>query len=63
MSDTPSESGPGRITDLKHCSRCKEHKPREAFAKSPLTRDGLQSWCRQCHKDHRAAKIAAKAVA
>jgi hypothetical protein len=63
MSDTQSESGPGRITDIKRCSRCKEHKAREAFANSPVTRDGKQNWCRQCHKDHRLAKIAERATA
>lgn len=51
------------ITDIKHCSKCKEHKPRDAFANSPVTKDGKQSWCRQCHKAHRLAKKAAVEVA
>lgn len=44
------------ITDFKHCSKCKTHKHRGEFAKNWQTRDGLNSWCKQCHKGHRLAK-------
>jgi hypothetical protein len=51
------------ITDIKHCCKCKCHKPRSDFAESTVARDGKQPWCRQCMKAYRAAKKAAKEVA
>jgi hypothetical protein len=45
-----------RITDFKHCSKCRSHKHRDEFAKNWQTKDGLNSWCRQCHKAHRIAR-------
>jgi len=32
----------------KCCSRCKQRKPRAAFAKNKSMRDGLQAYCREC---------------
>ncbi|WP_434100128.1 endonuclease VII domain-containing protein [Streptomyces olivaceus] len=31
----------------KRCSRCKQHKPRAAFARNKAMRDGLQAYCRE----------------
>lgn len=44
------------ITDIKHCCKCKCHKPRTDFSESTVTRDGKQPWCKQCMKAYRAAK-------
>ncbi|WP_437105330.1 endonuclease VII domain-containing protein [Streptomyces sp. enrichment culture] len=33
---------------VKRCSRCKQSKPRAAFASNKSTRDGLQAYCREC---------------
>jgi hypothetical protein len=35
--------------ETKHCHKCGEDKPREEFNKSSSRKDGLQSWCRDCH--------------
>ncbi|MFH8978929.1 endonuclease VII domain-containing protein [Streptomyces sp. NPDC017890] len=44
----------------KRCSRCKEHKPRAAFARNKAMRDGLQAYCRECaatyHQERQVAK-------
>ncbi|MEW2254386.1 endonuclease VII domain-containing protein [Streptomyces sp. NPDC047869] len=32
----------------KRCSRCKQHKPRAAFAQNKAMRDGLLAYCREC---------------
>lgn len=46
--------------DAKRCSRCKQHKPRAAFAKNKSMRDGLQAYCRECaaayHQQRQVAK-------
>lgn len=46
--------------NAKRCSRCKEHKPRAAFAKNKSMRDGLQAYCRECaaayHQQRQLAK-------
>ncbi|MHC5905937.1 endonuclease VII domain-containing protein [Streptomyces sp. S6] len=34
--------------EVKRCSRCKEYKPRAAFANNRAMRDGLQANCREC---------------
>lgn len=36
---------------MKQCSRCKEHKPLEAFGKRKASKDGLQPKCRECMAD------------
>ncbi|MFE2065661.1 endonuclease VII domain-containing protein [Streptomyces sp. NPDC059467] len=45
---------------VKRCSRCKEHKPRAAFAKNRSMCDGLQVNCRECaatyHRERQLAK-------
>lgn len=52
--------------DEKTCTHCKEVKPVEAFSKRKSSRDGLQSWCKEClnarvkrwgqaNPDHKAA--------
>jgi len=37
--------------DMKHCPRCKQDKPREAFNRNSSKGDGLQAICRQCQSD------------
>lgn len=34
----------------KTCKRCREEKPRSEFSKQKLTKDGLQSWCKECSR-------------
>lgn len=51
-----STNAPMLITDIKHCSRCKCHKPRTDFSDSAVAKDGKQPWCKQCTKLHREAK-------
>lgn len=34
--------------DASRCSRCKQNKPRAAFAKNTSMRDGLRACCREC---------------
>lgn len=45
---------------VRRCSRCKEQKPRAAFAKNKSMRDGLQAYCRECaaayHQQRQVAK-------
>lgn len=38
----------------KFCSRCKQHKPLEAFGKRKATKDGLCCWCRDCDNQYKA---------
>lgn len=38
----------------KLCSKCKLDKPAQDFNKSKRASTGLQSWCKQCHKDSQA---------
>ncbi|MEU7039883.1 endonuclease VII domain-containing protein [Streptomyces varsoviensis] len=44
----------------KRCSRCKEHRPRAAFAANKSSRDGLQAYCRECwaayHQERQLAR-------
>ncbi len=36
----------------KRCSKCKADKPKEsAFSKGNRTKDGCQSWCKECYRD------------
>lgn len=46
---------------MKTCSYCKTEKPESEFQKHSLTKDGLQSWCRECKRlfgnKHRNTKI------
>jgi hypothetical protein len=51
-----------RITDFKHCGRCRSHKHRDLFSESTTTKDGKQDWCKECMKLYRAAKKASKEV-
>jgi len=45
---------------VKRCSRCRQHKPRAAFARNKAMRDGLQAYCRECvaayHQQRQVAK-------
>ncbi|WP_171118656.1 MULTISPECIES: endonuclease VII domain-containing protein [Streptomyces] len=45
---------------VKRCSRCKQHKPRAAFARNKAMRDGLQAYCREYaaayHQERQLAK-------
>jgi 5-methylcytosine-specific restriction endonuclease McrA len=42
----------GCICTGKRCPRCGHTKCRGAFNRSKATKDGLQSYCRQCRKEH-----------
>ena len=33
----------------KRCRHCLEFKPPELFARNPKMKDGLSSWCKECH--------------
>lgn len=37
------------VPSVKACSRCKEEKPTDAFARDRNRKDGLQPSCRVCH--------------
>lgn len=39
------------------CSRCRESKPRTAFAKSSRMKYGIQGWCRECFRAHHQATV------
>ena len=43
---------------MKMCSKCKVLKSRECFAPNKLTKDKLQSWCRECKNAHDRARRA-----
>jgi len=34
---------------VKRCSKCAAEKPPEAFVRNSKAKDGLYSWCRECH--------------
>ena len=35
---------------MKQCTKCKQSKPSEEYSKCKTTKDGLQSWCRECNR-------------
>ena len=35
----------------KSCRKCGEEKPPPAFRSNPRCRDGLSSWCAECHNE------------
>src|SRR4051794_35457213 len=35
---------------MKRCRKCDEHKPATDFRLNAKMRDGLDSWCRECHR-------------
>lgn len=39
---------------MKQCCRCKDIKPLDQFAKNKRHLDGLQKYCKACHKDSNA---------
>lgn len=41
---------------VKMCSRCRETKSRDEFHKCTARKDGLNAWCKPCHRKHRTAK-------
>ncbi|QNP73677.1 endonuclease VII domain-containing protein [Streptomyces roseirectus] len=45
---------------MKRCSRCKEDKPRAAFASNKAARGGLQAYCRECWSAYHQARQLAK---
>ncbi|MET7691131.1 endonuclease VII domain-containing protein [Streptomyces sp. NPDC005483] len=45
---------------VKRCSRCREAKPRAAFASNKSARDGLQAYCRECWSVYHQARQLAK---
>jgi hypothetical protein len=45
---------------VKCCSRCKESKPRAAFAGNKAARDGLHAYCRECWAEYHQARQLAK---
>lgn len=44
----------------KHCNKCGRDLPLEAFGKKTGTKDGLQSWCKECQKESTLAARARK---
>lgn len=44
----------------KRCARCREEKPRAAFAANRSLRDGLQSYCRDCAAEYHQQRQQAK---
>ena len=42
---------------MKICSHCKEEKPEERFGKRKKSRDGLDSWCKDCRTSHHKAWV------
>lgn len=44
----------------KHCNKCGRDLPLEAFGKKTGTKDGLQSWCKECQKESTMAARARK---
>lgn len=46
--------------EVKCCSRCKESKPRAAFASNKAARDELQAYCRECWAEYHQARQLAK---
>jgi HNH endonuclease len=40
----------GKDSGLKWCRHCGLEKPTEAFRRNPRCRDGLSSWCAECHR-------------
>ncbi|WP_405893062.1 endonuclease VII domain-containing protein [Streptomyces sp. NBC_00104] len=45
---------------VKRCSRCKESRPRAAFAGNKSARDGLQAYCRECGAEYHQSRQLAK---
>lgn len=41
----------------KRCSKCKQWKPISEFHKRTASKDGLQSWCKQCKHTYRRGKV------
>lgn len=39
----------------KRCARCGKTKSRDQFWKNPRSKDGLDSWCKECHKERGTA--------
>jgi hypothetical protein len=46
-----------RADDLRRCPKCRTQKPRDGFSRDHTTRDGLNSWCRQCCAVTRKARF------
>lgn len=38
---------------MKKCGKCLKSKPVTEYTKNSAAKDGLQSWCKQCHIDYR----------
>ncbi|WP_337191919.1 endonuclease VII domain-containing protein [Streptomyces sp. HUCO-GS316] len=45
---------------VKRCSRCRESKPRAAFARNKSARHGLQAYCRECWAEYHQARQLAR---
>lgn len=52
MTDAIPLPGP----DAKMCTRCRQTKPHAEFHKATSNKDGLNYWCKPCHRKHRNAK-------
>ena len=38
---------------MKRCTACKHKKPLMLFPRCKASRDGLSTWCRQCHAERK----------
>lgn len=43
--------------DIKFCVVCRQRKPKSEFAFSNKAKDGLRSWCKECHDETRLPRI------
>ncbi len=53
---TKNALGHAGQTGKKKCVNCGEYKKYSEFAKASHMKDGLQSWCRQCHSNYKRKK-------
>jgi hypothetical protein len=49
---------PAVIPDLKWCPRRRHMVSRERFDKNPVRADGLNTWCKDCKREHYQSLIA-----
>lgn len=57
MAETKPAPAETEAPKTKHCSKCGRDLPLDAFGKKSNTKDGLQTWCKECQK---ASTLAAR---